>query len=119
MRFIQGRWNSRIIALAEIRCEECRAIARELVDAWASIFEKAAGQGGKSAALGKATADWRAWMRDGELNAQDRPIVAPEILDLNRWSEAPPAIHPLARVFYKKIRHESRTGHKIKFPPEI
>lgn len=94
-------------------CPECRAISREL----ANVFGKAAEAVDNidPAVLQRKLGEWRCWFVDGDLNGKNLPTIAPEILD--------PRLHkpdsPFAQAFRRKLEHEQRTGHKIKFPPEL
>ena len=48
------------------------------------------------------------------------PAVPAELLDLNKSHQqffSRVSQGHFTRAFYRKLRHEGQTGHKIKFPP--
>jgi hypothetical protein len=91
-------------------CRECRDIALELAQACTPV------EGGAAVdeqAMERRHTAWRLWLTR---EYKTRPIVAPEILDMNKWYERPRKAHRFARAYRKKIKHERKTGHKITFP---
>jgi len=54
-----------------------------------------------------------------KFEAEDRPIIAPELLRVPQSLDDPrlrQLSNRVAHVVHRKIKHESQTGHRIPFP---
>jgi len=91
-------------------CPECRAISRQLAKIFGIVSEAL-----DPAVLRSRLSEWQTWIVDGEFKGEQLPTIAPEILDAKLHKPN----NPFAEVFKHKLTHEQRTGHKIKFPPEL
>jgi hypothetical protein len=97
-------------------CEECRAIERELGYVWMMI-----GAPENPNEMAKALELRRSQLAHlSETETDGRPAVPAELLDLNKSHQqffSRVSQGHFTRAFYRKLRHEGQTGHKIKFPP--
>ena len=89
-------------------CTVCREIEQALDEMWSSA---------SPAAAEKLQTGLKQWVEDLSEVGEEKPVVPQELLDLSKAHRQLGIMEsPFSRLLYRKLSHEARTGHKVRFP---